>query len=80
MVQTSLILLLIVVILLFLFTVKLHFVISDVIEKIEEIEIKLIKVESDISTLEDKEAYLESNLRMALNELKSLTKSIGGKE
>jgi chaperonin cofactor prefoldin len=76
MVQASLILLLIVVILLFLFTLKVHFLTKDLIEKLEEIEVKLLKMENKLSSVEEKEAYLESNLRMAISKISKL----GGEE
>ena len=72
MVQASLILLLIVVILLFLFTPKVHFLTKDLIEKLEEIEVKLLKMESKLSSVEEKEAYLETNLRMIAGKVSEL--------
>jgi len=72
MVQTALIIILLVVILLFLFTLKVHFLIKDAMSRFEELEVRMLKIENELSSVVERESYLESNLKMALNEISNM--------
>ncbi len=70
MVQFALIFILIVAVLLFVFSLKLHFMLTEVSFKLEELDSRLVKAEKEIYDLKAKVDRLESSLKMALKRLK----------